>query len=75
MKEKSATEYLKQFKDKTVIICGDCNTAHFPIDLARPKETGNAGLRILQNLNKKNTPKIRGKQFFQALSGKKGKRH
>ncbi|MCA6084918.1 exodeoxyribonuclease III [Candidatus Endomicrobiellum agilis] len=31
--------YLKQFKDKTVIICGDCNTAHFPIDLARPKES------------------------------------
>lgn len=25
-------------KDKPVIFCGDINTAHFPIDLARPKE-------------------------------------
>lgn len=25
-------------KDKPVIFCGDVNTAHFPIDLARPKE-------------------------------------
>lgn len=31
-------KYLKQFKGKHVIICGDCNTAHFPIDLARPKQ-------------------------------------
>ncbi|MDR3257088.1 MAG: exodeoxyribonuclease III [Endomicrobium sp.] len=31
-------EYLKQFKNKIVVICGDYNTAHFPIDLARPKE-------------------------------------
>jgi exodeoxyribonuclease-3 len=31
-------EYLKQFKNKNVLICGDYNTAHFPIDLARPKE-------------------------------------
>jgi exodeoxyribonuclease-3 len=31
-------QYLKKFKDKSVIICGDYNTAHFPIDLARPKE-------------------------------------
>jgi exodeoxyribonuclease-3 len=30
--------YLKQFKNKTVIMCGDYNTAHFPEDLARPKE-------------------------------------
>ncbi|MDR1474100.1 MAG: exodeoxyribonuclease III [Endomicrobium sp.] len=29
-------EYLKKFKDKRVIICGDYNTAHYPIDLARP---------------------------------------
>ena len=25
-------------KEKPVIFCGDVNTAHFPIDLARPKE-------------------------------------
>lgn len=25
-------------KDKPIIFCGDVNTAHFPIDLARPKE-------------------------------------
>ncbi len=25
-------------KEKSVIFCGDVNTAHFPIDLARPKE-------------------------------------
>ncbi|MDR1511205.1 MAG: exodeoxyribonuclease III [Endomicrobium sp.] len=31
-------EYFKCFKNKTLIICGDCNTAHFPVDLARPKE-------------------------------------
>jgi exodeoxyribonuclease-3 len=31
-------EYLKQFKNRTVVICGDYNTAHCPIDLARPKE-------------------------------------
>ncbi|MDR1784546.1 MAG: exodeoxyribonuclease III [Endomicrobium sp.] len=30
--------YLRRFKDKAVIMCGDYNTAHFPIDLARPKE-------------------------------------
>lgn len=35
------TEYLKNFEDKTVIVCGDYNTAHFPIDLARPKENEN----------------------------------
>ncbi|MDR3113227.1 MAG: exodeoxyribonuclease III [Endomicrobium sp.] len=32
------SDYLKKFKDKNVIICGDYNTAHFHIDLARPKE-------------------------------------
>jgi exodeoxyribonuclease-3 len=31
-------EYLKKFKDKRVIICGDYNTAHYPIDLARPSQ-------------------------------------
>lgn len=30
-------EYLKEIKDKPIIICGDYNTAHCPIDLARPK--------------------------------------
>jgi exodeoxyribonuclease-3 len=30
--------YVKKFKDDKVVICGDYNTAHFPIDLARPKE-------------------------------------
>ncbi|GHT36798.1 exodeoxyribonuclease III [Endomicrobiia bacterium] len=34
-------EYLKQFKDKTVVVCGDYNTAHFPMDLARPKQNEN----------------------------------
>ncbi|HEX8591192.1 MAG TPA: exodeoxyribonuclease III [Candidatus Paceibacterota bacterium] len=28
-------------KNKPVIFCGDVNTAHFPIDLARPKENSN----------------------------------
>jgi len=28
-------------KEKAVIFCGDVNTAHFPIDLARPKENQN----------------------------------
>ncbi len=32
------TDYLKKIKKKHIIICGDYNTAHFPIDLARPKE-------------------------------------
>ncbi|MCL1972869.1 MAG: exodeoxyribonuclease III [Endomicrobia bacterium] len=31
-------EYLKKYQKKTVIICGDFNTAHHPIDLARPKQ-------------------------------------
>ncbi|MDR1926464.1 MAG: exodeoxyribonuclease III [Endomicrobium sp.] len=31
-------EYIRQFNNKTVIICGDYNIAHFPIDLARPKQ-------------------------------------
>ncbi|MDR1087067.1 MAG: exodeoxyribonuclease III [Endomicrobium sp.] len=31
-------EYLKKFKDKRVIICGDYNTAHYPIDLARASQ-------------------------------------
>lgn len=31
-------DYLNDIKNKKVIICGDYNTAHFPIDLARPKE-------------------------------------
>ena len=31
-------EYLQKYKKKTVIICGDYNTAHHPIDLARPKQ-------------------------------------
>ncbi|MDR1940974.1 MAG: endonuclease/exonuclease/phosphatase family protein, partial [Endomicrobium sp.] len=36
--------YLKKFKNKKVFICGDYNTAHFPLDLARPKENeGNSG--------------------------------
>lgn len=28
-------------KSKPVIFCGDVNTAHFPVDLARPKENAN----------------------------------
>ncbi|MDR2191363.1 MAG: exodeoxyribonuclease III [Endomicrobium sp.] len=34
-------EYLKKIKNKDALICGDYNTAHFPIDLARPKENEN----------------------------------
>ncbi|MBI2336401.1 MAG: exodeoxyribonuclease III [Deltaproteobacteria bacterium] len=35
---------LKQQKQKPMIICGDINTAHQPIDIARPKENeGNTG--------------------------------
>lgn len=35
--------YLKELekKQKNIIVCGDYNTAHFPIDLARPKENEN----------------------------------
>jgi len=35
--------YLKELEktQKNIIICGDYNTAHFPIDLARPKENEN----------------------------------
>ncbi|MDR3281696.1 MAG: exodeoxyribonuclease III [Endomicrobium sp.] len=29
-------EYINNFKNKAVIICGDYNTAHYPIDLANP---------------------------------------
>ncbi|MDR2395868.1 MAG: exodeoxyribonuclease III [Endomicrobium sp.] len=35
-------DYLKKFKDKKVIICGDYNTAHYPIDLARPVQNENS---------------------------------
>ena len=31
-------EYLRKYQSKTVIICGDYNTARYPVDLARPKE-------------------------------------
>jgi exodeoxyribonuclease-3 len=34
-------DYLKKFEDKKVIICGDYNTAHYPIDLARPTQNEN----------------------------------
>lgn len=34
-------EYLKKFQSKTIIICGDYNTAHHEIDLARPKQNEN----------------------------------
>jgi exodeoxyribonuclease-3 len=34
-------EYLKKYQDKTVIVCGDYNTAHREIDLARPKQNEN----------------------------------
>jgi exodeoxyribonuclease-3 len=34
-------DYIKRFRNKTVIICGDYNTAHFAIDLARPKQNEN----------------------------------
>jgi exodeoxyribonuclease-3 len=32
------TDYVSQIKDKDIIVCGDFNTAHEAIDLARPKE-------------------------------------
>jgi exodeoxyribonuclease-3 len=31
-------EYLRRFSNKIVIVCGDYNIAHFPVDLARPKQ-------------------------------------
>jgi exodeoxyribonuclease-3 len=34
-------EYIKKLKNTDIIICGDYNTAHFPIDLARPKQNEN----------------------------------
>jgi exodeoxyribonuclease-3 len=34
-------EYIKKLKNIDIIICGDYNTAHFPIDLARPKQNEN----------------------------------
>ncbi|MDR1952044.1 MAG: exodeoxyribonuclease III [Elusimicrobiota bacterium] len=33
--------YLSKFSKKDIIVCGDFNTAHFEIDLARPKENEN----------------------------------
>ena len=32
------TEKLRKIENKKIIICGDYNTAHHPIDLARPKD-------------------------------------
>ncbi|MDR0977867.1 MAG: exodeoxyribonuclease III [Endomicrobium sp.] len=34
-------DYLKKFKNEMVIICGDYNTAHCPLDLARPDQNEN----------------------------------
>jgi len=34
-------DYLGHFEDKRVIMCGDYNTAHFPVDLAKPEENEN----------------------------------
>jgi exodeoxyribonuclease-3 len=34
-------EYLRKFKDKKIVICGDYNTAHHSIDLARPAQNEN----------------------------------
>lgn len=40
--DKAFLKHLKQLeKDKPVILCGDLNVAHQPIDLARPKENYN----------------------------------
>lgn len=45
---KSLQKYLKKLQiEKPVIICGDFNVAHLPIDLARPKDNvGNPGFTI-----------------------------
>ncbi len=41
---KAVKEYLKSFKEREVLVCGDLNVAHNEIDLARPKDnTKNAG--------------------------------
>ncbi|MDR2676479.1 MAG: exodeoxyribonuclease III [Endomicrobium sp.] len=45
-------EYLKQFKNKIVIICGDYNTAHYPIDLANPKENAKKSGFMLEEREK-----------------------
>ncbi|MDR0401491.1 MAG: exodeoxyribonuclease III [Endomicrobium sp.] len=34
-------EHINSLKNKMIVICGDYNTAHFPIDLARPNENKN----------------------------------
>ncbi|MDR1418340.1 MAG: exodeoxyribonuclease III [Endomicrobium sp.] len=42
-------EYTKKFKNKDIIVCGDFNTAHFPIDLARPKQNEkNSGFMLVE---------------------------
>ncbi|MDR1243671.1 MAG: exodeoxyribonuclease III [Endomicrobium sp.] len=42
-------EYIKTLKNSDVIICGDYNTAHFPIDLARPKQNEeNSGFMLIE---------------------------
>jgi exodeoxyribonuclease-3 len=42
-------EYIKRFKNIDIIICGDYNTAHYPIDLARPKQNEkNSGFLLVE---------------------------
>ncbi|MDR1196038.1 MAG: exodeoxyribonuclease III [Endomicrobium sp.] len=42
-------KYLKKYSEKFVIICGDYNTAHHEIDLARPKQNENvSGFMLIE---------------------------
>lgn len=41
-------KYLKKHRDKTIIVCGDVNTAHKEIDLARPKENSKVSGFLLE---------------------------
>ena len=45
-------EYVKKYQNKDVIICGDFNTAHHEIDLARPKQNENVSGFLLQERQK-----------------------
>jgi exodeoxyribonuclease III len=48
--DKSFFEYLKNLKKtKPVIVCGDLNVAHKPVDLARPKENYNKNAGYMQD--------------------------
>lgn len=45
-------EHVKKYQNKDVIICGDFNTAHHEIDLARPKQNENVSGFLLRERKK-----------------------